>query len=861
MIARITTSKEKDEDPVETAEVQQLIKSERRLTQLKTKWEYLRQMAQDSKSEDGETTAILATNTVTDKEFKINRGENKTMRATNPFDTKRVDEILEQLQLGPDLTNDQKEEIREYTDAFALSLSEVKVVDWHKHHLAIDPSAKLPTKVGQRPITEAPKDWFFSILDDMEEAHIIQKVPGEFIKALSSTNLQPKDAGKIGATRTDILRKVNAECIKHNLPPFWEEVREPGESDEAMLEAVETREGSETKTKWRVCHAFTALNKATQIPSFPQGDLKAKQEFAAGHRWASVIDFSNGYYAIPLSDKSVPYAAFYVKGRGYYVYLRMPFGLTGAPTTFCEMVAIALEDMIGRELVNWMDDICLPGDNFKVKLQNLRKFFDRCRDRGLSLSPSKTKLFFTDVLFAGAMIGPDGIKPNLQKVAAVANWPVPQDVQDLMGFLGLTNYFRRLICDYARIAKPLTDLVRDIPVETPAYGGKARKGAYKQALKATSLKDKWGEEQRKAFVTLKVLLAQEPVMKPPQFDGRPFRVTSDGSASGLAGFLSQPFTHTDETGKECVQWHPISYCSKRTSRSEERYEPFLLEFAALKYCLDEFDPYIYGSQVEIETDCRALRDCLLKDKMSVHHSRWKESILSRNIIDVRHRPGVENPVADGLSRMWQNRRRQQGDGSEWSVLPDWEATKGIRNNILSVNTIPQEASTLPFDLADRFRGDVFFEPIVLHLLGHDAGSNISERRRAMHCSKNFVINQGKLWRISTKANDRVCRTECIPRKLAFEIAMSTHKTIGHFTSPDSLKVHIHERYFWPGMDNDCRQVVLECPECKHYGPSYHNHLLQPIRRSQPFALVCSNYISLPKGYGGFPEVGLYIDVY
>jgi hypothetical protein len=153
----------------------------------------------------------------------------------------------------------------------------------------------------------------------------------------------------------------------------------------------------------------------------------------------------------------------------------MPFGLTGAPATFCEMVAIALEDMIGRELVNWMDDICLPGDDFETKMTNLHRFFTRCRDRGLSLSPSKTKLFFTDVLFAGAMIGPDGIKPNLDKVAAVANWPVPQDVQDLMGFLGLTNYFRRLICDYARIAQPLSDLTRNITVDLPKYGAKAKK--------------------------------------------------------------------------------------------------------------------------------------------------------------------------------------------------------------------------------------------------------------------------------------------------------------------------------------------------------------------------------------------------
>ena len=39
------------------------------------------------------------------------------------------------------------------------------------------------------------------------------------------------------------------------------------------------------------------------------------------------------------------------------------------------------------------------------------------------------------------MIGPDGIKPNLNKVAAIVNWPQPLDVQDLMLFLGLMSYF------------------------------------------------------------------------------------------------------------------------------------------------------------------------------------------------------------------------------------------------------------------------------------------------------------------------------------------------------------------------------------------------------------------------------------
>jgi hypothetical protein len=688
-------------------ELQKRMRSEIRLRQLGNWIDILQEMASDTRTL--EDTSMNAIGDVTKEEFKINRGINTSARITNTFSESRIQEILKAIEIGPDLLEEQREQIRllirEYADVFALSLSEVLYVDWYKHKPNIDPNQTFPTRINQRPITEGQKEWFNNILDDMEKSYVIQRVPGDFIKSLSSTNLAPKEAGKSGITRTEVLRQVNQECKKNGLPPFWEQV--PGDEEpnqEATLETAENDKPNTPKTKWRVCHAFNALNKATQVPPFPAGDLRAKQEFAAGHRWASVIDFAAGYYAVPLDDETVPYVAFYVEGRGYYVYLHMPFGLTGAPATFCEMVAIALDDMIGRELVNWMDDICLPGDIFEIKLSNLRKFFNRCRSKNLSLSPTKTKLFFTEVLFAGARVGSQGIRPNLDKVGAVVNWPTPETVQQLMGFLGLTNYFRRLISNYARIAAPLTDLTRDIKVEQPSGSWRVRKGAYKKALASTSLKNKWGADQQKAFVTLKCLLSEEPLLRTPQYDGRPFRVTTDGSMQGFAGFLSQPFTTTDNNGKEITRWHPISYCSKRTSKSEAKYEPFLLEFAALKYSLDEFESYIYGSPLEIETDCQALRDCLLQEKMSVHHSRWKESILAHNIIAIRHRPGVENPVADGLSRMWDGQERTDVDGSEWSVLPNWEATKGIVNDILSISYVPPTLHPLE----TRFAGDLFF---------------------------------------------------------------------------------------------------------------------------------------------------------
>ena len=118
----------------------------------------------------------------------------------------------------------------------------------------------------------------------------------------------------------------------------------------------------------------------------------------------------------------------------------MPFGLTGVPTTFCEMVTIALDDMIDKELVSWMDDICIADDDFEAKLAKIRKFFDRCREKGLSLALAKCKFFQSKVLFGGVTISVEGITPNANKVSTVIDWPEPTTSHRLLGFLGLTSF-------------------------------------------------------------------------------------------------------------------------------------------------------------------------------------------------------------------------------------------------------------------------------------------------------------------------------------------------------------------------------------------------------------------------------------
>ena len=117
----------------------------------------------------------------------------------------------------------------------------------------------------------------------------------------------------------------------------------------------------------------------------------------------------------------------------------------------------------------------------------------------------------------------------------------------------------------------------------------------------------------------------------------------------MGAVLTQQFETVLPSGKTVTRLHPIAFASKRTSKSEEKYKPFLLEFAALKFALDKFSNTIWGFPVEIETDCQALRDHLMNDKLSSTHARWREGILAHQIIDVRHVPGRINVIADGLS--------------------------------------------------------------------------------------------------------------------------------------------------------------------------------------------------------------------
>ena len=67
-------------------------------------------------------------------------------------------------------------------------------------------------------------------------------------------------------------------------------------------------------------------------------------------------------------------------------------------------------------------------------------------------------IFQRRVSFLGHVISEEGLEMQPDKVEAVRNWPTPRNVTELKSFLGLCNYYRRLLDHFSDIAAPLHKL-------------------------------------------------------------------------------------------------------------------------------------------------------------------------------------------------------------------------------------------------------------------------------------------------------------------------------------------------------------------------------------------------------------------
>ena len=210
----------------------------------------------------------------------------------------------------------------------------------------------------------------------------------------------------------------------------------------------------------RFCVDFRKLNKRTIKDCYSMPSVESTLNRLAGTQYFTSMDLKTGYWQIPLAPEDRHKCAFSAGVLGFWEYLRMPMGLAGACSSFQRMVESVMDTLNLEACLLYLDDIIVASSTYEEHMDKLERVLARIWESGLKLKPSKCSFIQQEIKYLGCIVSGDGVKADPDKIASVRQWPVPHNYVQLRKFLGFSGYFRKFIKDYARIAKPLHDLLK-----------------------------------------------------------------------------------------------------------------------------------------------------------------------------------------------------------------------------------------------------------------------------------------------------------------------------------------------------------------------------------------------------------------
>ena len=353
----------------------------------------------------------------------------------------------------------------------------------------------------------------------------------------------------------------------------------------------------------RVCIDYRRVNQVTKKDGFPLPNMRDCLDSVAGSAYFSTLDLTSGYHQVPVAEADIPKTAFVTK-HGLFECLTLPFGLCNGPSTFQRVMELALRGLQWITCLIYIDDIIVFAKTEEEHLARLGEILNRIQSANLKLKPGKCHLLQTEVLFLGHLLSGEGVKPNPANIDRVLGWSTPTKPKEVRQFLGLATYYRRFIKDFAKIAKPLSELT------------------------GTSVEFKWTDACQQSFDALKHALTGPEIMAYP-LDVGEFILDTDACDVSIGAVLSQV-----QDGKEKV----VAYASRTLNKAERNYCVTDKELLAVKHFIEHFRHYLLGRHFIVRSDHQALQWLFSLKEPKGRIARWL-TIMAEFGFEVEYRAG------------------------------------------------------------------------------------------------------------------------------------------------------------------------------------------------------------------------------
>ena len=227
--------------------------------------------------------------------------------------------------------------------------------------------------------------------------------------------------------------------------------------------------------KLRLCLDPLHLNKGIVRNHYPKPTVEDIAPKLTKANVFSVVDAKDEFQQVVLDEPSSYLTTFWTP-VGRFRWPRLPFGIKSAPEEFQRRLDECLEGLENIAVIH--DDIVIFGSGVTTEEAIVshdvafKALLDRCRERALKLNKKKIKL-----------------QADQEKIQALENMPRSTDVHGLQRLIGVVTYLSKFL--------PRLSIVCE---------------TFCRLTDSNSVFD-WSPQHEDAFVTIKELIIQAPVLR------------------------------------------------------------------------------------------------------------------------------------------------------------------------------------------------------------------------------------------------------------------------------------------------------------------------------------------------------------